>query len=175
MRIREAVASEYPEIAALTAAAFREYRPILGDPFWHHYRAEIDLVRERAAVGRVFVAEVEGQIAGSVALLPPGLPRDRWAHADAWTMRMLATLPHRRSRGVGRALVCECLERVAREGGALSLTTAAFMRHANCLYRSLGFRLVEERPSGHGFAYRVMVTEAMAAVAVTQASASASS
>jgi ribosomal protein S18 acetylase RimI-like enzyme len=61
-------------------------------------------------------------------------------------MRMLAVAPAAQGRGVGRALVAECIART-RAGGrtGIALYTRPFMTAAHRLYESLGFRRVPER------------------------------
>jgi predicted N-acetyltransferase YhbS len=96
------------------------------------------------------VAEREGEIVGSVMLWPAAA--DAYAGASArasWPeIRLLAVAEGSRSRGVGQALVEECVRRARRAGaGAVGLHTSRSMRGAIRLYERMGF----VRAPGHDF------------------------
>lgn len=110
----------------------------------------------RAALGsdagaERIVAEREGRLVGSVFLYPPesdaygseGVPR-----ADAPELRLLAVAAEARGRGVGQALVEECVRRARRMGATeLGLHTSATMAAAIRIYERMGF----ERAPEHDF------------------------
>ena len=124
LRVREASASEYATIAALTVAA---YEALFGREHLHAYRTLLEDVESRAAAGQVLVAvDDAGAIVGSVGYVAgPGTAMSEFDDADACGMRMLAVDPTRRGEGAGRALTEACL--------------------ARGLYGRLGFRRVPER------------------------------
>lgn len=67
--------------------------------------------------------------------------------ADRAKLRALLVLPDHRGRGIGRALAEHCVA-YAREAGCsrLALWTADVLEEARCLYASLGFTVIAERP-----------------------------
>jgi ribosomal protein S18 acetylase RimI-like enzyme len=78
------------------------------------------------------VAEVDGVIAGCVALRP--------LDADACEMKRLYARPAFRARGVGRALAAELIAEASRIGYThMRLDTLPVMTEAQALYERLGF------------------------------------
>lgn len=98
------------------------------------YAADHDPAREAA-----WIAERHGVRVGSVFCVA----------ADAGTakLRVLLVHPDARGRGVGAALVEECL-RFAKAAGyrRMTLWTVAGLAAANHIYRRAGFVLVDEEP-----------------------------
>ncbi|KSU80381.1 Acetyltransferase (GNAT) family protein [Fictibacillus enclensis] len=93
------------------------------------------------------VAEWGGEIAGSIVVFPP--------ETDAYDgltgistlpeIRMLVVDPSFRKRGIGKALVEECLVRTKAKGyPAVGLHTADFMKSAVKLYERMGFKRLPE-------------------------------
>jgi len=83
--------------------------------------------------GRLFLAVVEGELAGCVAL--------HRFHRDTCEMKRLYLRPGQRGSGAGRRLA-EAVIAAAQEIGyaRMVLDTLPSMRTAQALYRSLGFR-----------------------------------
>jgi len=86
--------------------------------------------------GRLLVARVDGQAAGSIALKP--------VDAATGELKRLYVRPSFRGLALGRQLVAEIV-RAARQAGyqRLILDSHATMAHAHALYRAAGFVLVE--------------------------------
>jgi ribosomal protein S18 acetylase RimI-like enzyme len=90
------------------------------------------------AGGAVWLVELEGVVAGSVALTDEG---DRVGH-----VRWVVFAPELRGRGLGRKLVAELIAEARSAGMArLQLDTFSALKAAAHLYRSVGFRVLDER------------------------------
>jgi DNA-binding MarR family transcriptional regulator/GNAT superfamily N-acetyltransferase len=159
-QIEQALASEAP---ARPAVVLRQHRP--GDIGWivsrnavlyhEEYGWTIEyeaLVAEIAgqfiktfdpARERCWIAEADGRPLGSVMLVNGG--------NGIAKLRLLIVEPDARGLGVGKALVTECV-RTAREFGYKSMTlwTQSILTAARGIYRSVGFRLIDEKPH-HSF------------------------
>ena len=123
----------------------------VGDLTVRAYTAEVleesnDYVRQlrdavtRAREAEVYVALVEGELAGTVTFCPQGSPWSEIAQPGEGEFRMLAVDPAHRRQGVAEALVGACLER-ARELGydAVVLSSLEAQAPAQRIYTRLGF------------------------------------
>jgi ribosomal protein S18 acetylase RimI-like enzyme len=106
-------------------------------------RAVRDHLGDLAALDQVFVAEVDGVIAGFTAIVV-NLPRLDMYFAVA-TISDLYVDPKYRGQGLGRRLLDRAVSRI-REAGlhAVNLSVAAGNEAARKLYRSAGFRPMQE-------------------------------
>ena len=112
--IRNAQPAEYGRVGDLTIAA---YAALPVDHLWGGYADEIRDVAGRAAAADVLVAvDTEADtVAGAVTLVTdPTSPWLEWTEPGEVQFRLLAVDPETRGRGVGEALVRECLARGAR-------------------------------------------------------------
>jgi GNAT superfamily N-acetyltransferase len=136
--VREAAPAEYAEAGELTVEAYREYEAGIPGQFWAWYEADLRDVAGKAARSTILVAEVEGRLAGVVALSPPGTPQRAWP--DDWaSIRALAVAPAHRRQGVARALMEACLDRARAWGAAaVGLNTVEFMAAAVTMYEGMG-------------------------------------
>jgi GNAT superfamily N-acetyltransferase len=128
----------------VTLAAYKEYASRMPVRLWQAYRRNIVEALADPAPAEQIVAEEDGTIVGAVLLYPaqtvaggaPGAPTARTAPE----VRLLAVTPRARGRGVGAALMDECVRR-ARGAGAAAITlhTADLMEAAMRLYARMGF------------------------------------
>ena len=140
--VRAAGHAERERIGRLTLEAYREYASVMEPSAWAALeQAVLASLADDAGVIRL-VAEIDGVIVGSAALhAPDAAAYGSLASPTTWPeVRLVAVAPTARGRGVGRALVEECIRR-ARLAGAtmLGLHTSRSMRAAICLYERMGF------------------------------------
>ncbi|MFN0026043.1 MAG: GNAT family N-acetyltransferase [Acidimicrobiales bacterium] len=140
MEIRPARTDEYGRIGELTVAAYAELEGMgpLGE-----YGEELADIAGRGPDALVLVAADGDQLLGDVTYYR------RYRHAMAPLaellgelagFRMLATDPLVQGRGVGEALVLECVRRARLDDAAgVALHTTSLMPAAQRLYHRLGF------------------------------------
>lgn len=112
------------------------------------YRAEITDVAARLPFAEVYVAEMDGRLAGSVTYLADAADDGHpWPPGGA-VLRFLAVEPKVRGAGLGERLTITCITRARAQGAAfLGLHTAPVMVAARRIYHRLGF----ERAPEHDF------------------------
>jgi [ribosomal protein S18]-alanine N-acetyltransferase len=124
--LRPATMADLGELALLDAACF--------DVLWHMGPADL---RQLLLFGRLIVAELEGSLAGYMALTT----RD-----DVGQVARLAVHPAWGGRGIGRQLLVDGLQAAADLGCQRAvLNTQANNQRSQSLYRSLGFHPTGER------------------------------
>lgn len=165
--VRPATLRDRTVVGQILAIGFWEkFRPVFGADPLRTARILADL----PPAGRVYVAELDGQVVGTLTLVLddgrtgpiwPALRRHlSWGRAlwalllllllgggslepDVAMIEAVAVLPEQRGRGVGRALVERALEEAVRAGKRRS---ALYVMEDNLparrLYESLGFRIV---------------------------------
>jgi len=146
--VREARTTELEQIGELTADVYAdeglagsEYLKVLRDA-----RTRWESPATTLIVAHDDGAEDPEDILGTVVYAAPGSPWQDLATGDEAEFRMLATAPPARGRGVGEALVRNCIERAKRAGAPrLVLSTGVEMLAAHRLYERLGFVRVPER------------------------------
>ena len=126
----------------LTVAAYEPF--LLGPEDFYIERLRDTAVRDEQA--EVWVALLDGVVAGSVTICPPGSLWREIADPGEGEFRMLAVDPAYRGRGVARALTTLVLDRCRREGDhCVVLSSLDRMTAAHGLYESLGFVRVPDR------------------------------
>lgn len=98
-----------------------------------------------AARERCWIAEMEGEIVGSVFVVQ--------ASEQVAKLRLLLVEPRARGLGLGTRLVTECIHFAKRTGyRKLVLWTNSNLLEARHIYKKMGFSLMEEEPH-HSFGY----------------------
>jgi predicted N-acetyltransferase YhbS len=143
LTVRDARPGDRDAIRDLTLAAYEEYAVPMR-AFWEGYRQNIVATLADPGPAQQIVAEQDGALQGTVLLYPPRsirLAKDE-APVDMSfpEIRLLAVTPATRGRGVGAALMRECVRRARQSGEAvLSLHTTQLMQAAVRMYARLGF------------------------------------
>ena len=141
--LRNARFNELRDIALLMKDAYLEYEKLLPMEAWESYVADIMDLYGRWEKAQLIVAELNGHLVGAVTLyLNSG--QEGWP--DGWAgVRLLAVHPSYRGRGIGRALMEECIRRCRNHGIiTIGLHTTEFMDVARRMYEKMGFVRVTE-------------------------------
>ena len=142
LRVRDARPDDRDAIREVTLAAYQEYAAHMPG-FWEAYRRNIVASVTDVGAAEQLVAVRDGAIVGTVLLYPPRrmeLPGGGRLEMPWPEVRLLAVAPAERGRGIGAALMQECLRRVRRAGGRiLSLHTTELMQTAMRMYERMGF------------------------------------
>lgn len=147
--VRDARASEFGAAGDLVADAYTEFGV---------QREYLEMVRDVAARAAmpgndILVALGDGELVGTATFvrpgsemldaLPPGVESTGARHGG---MRTMAVAGSARNRGVGRALVEECIARTRLAGLVeVAFVTADVMTAARSMYEGMGFTRVPER------------------------------
>ncbi len=145
--IRDAEPQEREVVVELTRLAYAEFQSVMTPTAWRGLSNAVDDVLANSGPAEIIVATDGHRIIGSVFLYPGGSsPYPDGKPLQEPEVRLLSIEPAQRGRGVGRALVNECIRR-AKEANAseIGLHTSASFRAAIALYRSMGFERVPER------------------------------
>jgi ribosomal protein S18 acetylase RimI-like enzyme len=136
--VRPAHDEELALVGELTYAAYAADGHVSSED---GYAAHLRDAATRAAEGELYVAELDGEVVGTVTFCPQGSTFAELAQPGEGEFRMLAVAPPARRRGVAEALVSLCLER-SRELGydAVVLSSLTGQAEAHRLYERLGFR-----------------------------------
>jgi ribosomal protein S18 acetylase RimI-like enzyme len=141
--VREARPTDFDAIRAIASAANEEFLPAMGETTYRGYIANVLDLDRRAREALLLVAELDGQIVGTITLYRDingeGMP----VHFPDGTagIRATAVSPAARGQGIGSELVTAALERARGSGAkAIALHTATCMRAAMRLYERHGFQ-----------------------------------
>ncbi len=143
LHIREARDTDRDAIREVTLAAYQEYATVM-QAHWEDYRQGILATLADVTPAEQFVAVQGDLLVGTVLLFPADshlTGPDGVEVSLIWPeIRLLAVVPTARGRGVGAALIRECLRRAQRAGaGAVTLHTTDIMRVAQDMYVRMGF------------------------------------
>jgi GNAT superfamily N-acetyltransferase len=142
LRIRDARGSDARAIEAVTLSAYQEYAPLMPS-LWDAYRENIVSTLAAPEPASQLVAERGSRMVGTVLLYPAATDSDdRTPFPRPYPeVRLLAVAPSARGKGIGEALMRECIRRARRSGATtLALHTTDLMRAAMRLYTRMGFQ-----------------------------------
>ena len=145
MLIREAKKNEFYLLKEQRLFSYQPYEEVLSPEHWEMLKSNLASTNDHQPGVEVFVAEIDGHIAGSVVLFPAESKAYEW---DTETIeypeiRLLAVSADFRSRGVGKALVEHCIDiSKIRRQKFVGLHTGSFMENAISLYEKMGFQRV---------------------------------
>jgi ribosomal protein S18 acetylase RimI-like enzyme len=142
-RIRDARADDRAAVEAVTLDAYQQYAAVM-PTLWEAYRQNIVSTLAAAPLDAQIVAEDGRRIVGSVLLYRAGTviarPGGGSLTLASPEVRLLAVAPAARGKGVGDALMRECVTRSRASGAAhMTLHTTDMMRAAVRLYERMGF------------------------------------
>ena len=142
IKIRDAGPADREAVRRATLSAYEEYAAIVPE-IWEDYRQDIIATLADPNPAAQIVAEMDGGIVGAVLLYPAGTvfaPEEDLTALEFPEVRLLAVVPAARRRGVGRALMEECVRRARHSGAAaLTLHTTDMMETALRMYERMGF------------------------------------
>jgi ribosomal protein S18 acetylase RimI-like enzyme len=146
LRIRDARPDELDDVSKLLRAAYLQYEKSMPADVWQGYLEDITDIRSRLAMAELVVAELDGCLVGSVTLYSNASYASEAGWPRGWAgIRLLAVDPAYRRRGIGGALMDECIRRCRERGIAvLGLHTTEIMDVARRMYERMGFRRVPE-------------------------------
>ncbi|GAA1791829.1 GNAT family N-acetyltransferase [Nocardioides hankookensis] len=140
--IRRARPEDLAVVGEITVAAYAEFTDGPDDG----YIALLADAARRDREAELWVAEVDGRVAGSVTIALPGSAWREIAADDEGEFRMLAVSPTARRRGVGDALARLVDDRFRELGfRGIVLSSLAQMSSAHRIYERLGYHRVPDR------------------------------
>ena len=137
IEVRDAEVGEYDAIGQIVVDAFAADGQF-DTPGSESYADVLRDVASRAAAAEIVVAVDEGGVVGGVTYVPRGGPMADLAREGEAEVRMLGVAPDAQGRGVGTALMQECIARSAGSSRVV-LSTQSVARGAHRLYERLGF------------------------------------
>lgn len=148
MLIRAATEKEFEAIKKQRLSSYKPYSGIISPEHWEFLRGTLSTKSDQKPGVKIFVAEIDGEIAGSVVLFPSAVNAYDW-HPEITEypeIRMLAVDPKHRNQGIGKALVNQCIK-TSKDSNYqfIGIHTGSFMEEAIKLYEGMGFERVPTR------------------------------
>ena len=128
IHIRPATEADFAALLQVQQAAFREYTNVYTVSGWT--TETLDSLKHDAKDKRIFVAEAEGVVVGSVRF---------WTVAGVCIIRLLSVNPAHQDQGVGKALIRE-IERAATDVHKFYACTMLRTARNIHLFFSLGYK-----------------------------------
>ena len=143
--IRDAYPEELDQVSQLLKDSYLQYAHSIPSSRWEYYLEDMTDVRSRLEVADLIVAEIDARLAGTVTLYLEGTSsHESWPQGWA-VIRLLAVHPSYRNKGIGRALMDECIRRCREKGiTTIGLHTTELMNVARRMYEKMGFVRVPE-------------------------------
>jgi GNAT superfamily N-acetyltransferase len=143
--VRPARKTEAGRIGTLIAAALHEFRELIPPAIFQAYVEESADIFARWDEAEVLVAEIDGEIAGTVSFYADA-SLEGLGFPSGWAgFRTLAVDPAMRGQGIGKVLLQACVDRARTQGApTLAIHTSQVMRAACRLYEQAGFRRAPE-------------------------------
>ena len=147
-RLRNAKPSDGEAINKLCIEAYEQFRSVIGEASWLRLRDALAHAAELTNKGELIVAADASGVLGVVLYLKPQNEQD--FPSKVASLQTLAVSPAHRSKGIGRSLTRECIDRARKDGAdAVALTTAEMMTVARPMYERMGF--IKESDLGERF------------------------
>jgi ribosomal protein S18 acetylase RimI-like enzyme len=139
--IRDARPDELDEVSLLLKDAYWQYENFIPPERWKNYLADIVDIRSRLRKSDLIVAELDHRLAGCVTLYLDGWQSFPEAFPEGWAVvRLLAVHTEYRGRGIGLALMEECIRRCHQAKiSTIGLHTTELMDIARRMYEKMGF------------------------------------
>ena len=128
IHIRPATEADFPALLHVQQAAFGEYSNVYTVSGWT--TETMESLKHDAKDKRIFVAEEEGAVVGSVRF---------WTVAGVCIIRLLSVNPAHQGRGVGKALIRE-IEQVTTDAHKFYACTMLRTARNIHLFMSLGYK-----------------------------------
>ena len=154
IEIRLAREDELERAGDLAVRAFSRLRGLLTPEGWAAMQKGIRRTTAQDRQGRLLVAELAGELVGSVRYTGPGhgghvIYPDGFAY-----VRSLAVSPDHPRQGIGRALMRACIAAAGQqEAEAIGLHVAEANAAARSLYEGMDFRFYRQAPDYFGLPY----------------------
>lgn len=148
LKIREMQYEEIGTVRNLRLESYQEYEQFVSKEHWEVLKNTLISDNDLKNNAKIYTAELDGQIVGSIVLFPPSIQAYDWNETiqDYPEIRMLSVNPMIRGKGIGKALVEHCLKVSKEENNSyIGLHTASFMKKALSLYESMGFERIPEQ------------------------------
>jgi GNAT superfamily N-acetyltransferase len=141
-QFRIATPSDAFQVGEVAVLGFKTQYAKIGPEFNVGEAREKDLrdFDKWSKIGTILVAELEGEVVGTIILLPSESPLCGTWEKDFWEFRMLATHPKTHGMGLGKSLV-QFAEGYAQENGAkgFCIRVRAGLPHLYGFYERLGY------------------------------------
>ncbi|PLS03108.1 GNAT family N-acetyltransferase [Neobacillus cucumis] len=147
MIIRNAVVEELSLIREQRLLAYQVHAKLIPKDHWNALKKAITSDTDTNPDIERIVAELDGNIVGSVVLYPPKTDayEGKVERVEYPEIRMLAVASEAQGKGIATALIMECIDRAKAKGcGSIGLHTGEFMKDARRLYERLGFKHIPQ-------------------------------
>lgn len=141
IHLRGARPSDVHTVGELTVQAYLAGQHLeVGDPY------EVTLRDVGTRLDITIIAELNGEVVGSVTVCPNTHPAAEISGDDEWEFRFLAIRPDSWGGGIARRLIAECELRATQAGAAaIAISVIDQNERAHQLYQRLGYVRAPER------------------------------